>query len=141
MEKIWLKNYDPGVPYEIDMGVYSSMVEMAEESFKFYSINTCYMNYGVSLSYQDIDEFSKAIAGFLQTQCDCEKGDRVAVMLPNILQYPVAMFGVLRAGMIVVNINHGGTRAQYTANCDCILQKIRHKNGYPISFNHATFVL
>ena len=133
MEKIWLKNYDPGVPYEIDMGVYSSMVEMAEESFKFYSINTCYMNYGVSLSYQDIDEFSKAIAGFLQTQCDCEKGDRVAVMLPNILQYPVAMFGVLRAGMIVVNINPLYTTRELKviledsgAKCVIVLENFAH---------------
>lgn len=105
MEKIWLNSYDPGVPYEVDLGLYSSMVEMAEESFKFYGTGTCYTNYGMKLTYRDIDELSKAFAGFLQSKTELKRGDRVAIMLPNVLQYPVAMFGSLRAGMIVVNIN------------------------------------
>lgn len=105
MEKIWLNSYDPGVPYEINLGLYSSMVEMAEEGFKLYGPLTCYANYGVKLTYQGLDDLSKAFAGFLQSKTELKKGDRVAIMLPNILQYPVSMLGSLRAGMIVVNVN------------------------------------
>ena len=105
MEKIWLKSYDPGIPYTINPDQYASMVEMAEESFECYLTNTCYSNFGVNLTYQDTDRLSKAFAGFLQVQCGMMKGDRLAIMLPNLLQYPVAMFGAIRAGIIVVNLN------------------------------------
>lgn len=105
MEKIWLKSYDPGVPYTINPDQYASMVEMAEESFECYLTNTCYSNLGVKLSYQDSDRLSRCFAGFLQAHCGMKKGDRLAIMLPNVLQYPVAMFGALRAGIIVVNLN------------------------------------
>lgn len=105
MEKIWLKSYDPGIPYTINPDQYASMVEMAEESFECYLTNTCYSNFGVNLSYQDSDRLSKSFAGFLQVHCGMKKGDRLAIMLPNILQYPIAMFGALRAGIIVVNLN------------------------------------
>lgn len=105
MEKIWLDSYDPGVPYEVDLNLYSSMIEMAEESFKSYGKAVCYTNYGVKLSYREVDELSKAFAGFLQSKTELKKGDRVAIMLSNVLQYPIAMFGSLRAGMIVVNVN------------------------------------
>ena len=105
MEKIWLKSYDPGIAYTINSDQYASMVEMAEESFECYLTNTCYSNFGVNLTYQDTDRLSKAFAGFLQVQCGMMKGDRLAIMLPNLLQYPVAMFGAIRAGIIVVNLN------------------------------------
>lgn len=105
MEKIWLKSYDPGIPYTINPDQYTSMVEMAEESFECYLTNICYSNLGVNLSYQDTDRLSKCFAGFLQVHCGMKKGDRLAIMLPNILQYPIAMFGAVRAGIIVVNLN------------------------------------
>lgn len=105
MDKIWLKNYDPGVPHTINPDLYTSLVQMAEESFQRFATQPCYTNLGAVLSFQQIDKLSQAFAGYLQTKCGLEKGDRVAIMLPNLLQYPVAMFGALRAGMTVVNIN------------------------------------
>lgn len=104
MDKIWLKSYEPGVPHTINPDSYSSLVEMVEESFKEYADFPCYANYGKSLSFREIDCLSQAFAGWLQQQ-GWKKGDRIAIMLPNVLQYPIAMFGILRAGMAVVNIN------------------------------------
>lgn len=105
MEKIWLKNYPPEVPSTIDPDQYASIPEMLEEAFKKYSDTPCFMNFGESLTFKQIDELSEAYAGFLQTECGLVKGDRVAIMMPNCLQYPIALFGALRAGMVNVNIS------------------------------------
>lgn len=105
MEKIWYKSYDPGISHIIDPDQYTSLIEVMEESFSFFSKKIAFSSFGECLTYKTIDTLSKAFAGFLQKQCKLEKGDRVVIMLPNILQFPVAMFGVLRAGMIPVNVN------------------------------------
>ena len=105
MEKLWLKSYEPGVPEFINPDQYTSLVALATECFAKFKDKTCYTNMGASLSYQQIDEKSQAFAGFLQQTCRLAKGERVAIMMPNVMQYPVALFGILRAGMTVVNVN------------------------------------
>lgn len=105
MEKIWLKNYEQGVPEFIDPNTYPSLVHYAQSCFDEHRSKTCYSNMGVNLSFDDVDKMSTAFAGFLQNVCGVKKGDRVAIMLPNLLQYPVAMFGIHKAGAVVVNVN------------------------------------
>lgn len=105
MEKIWLKSYEPGVPETINPDEYGSLTELIEKSLSQYADRKCFSNFGTTLTYSQIDELSACFAGFLQKQFRLSEGERVAIMLPNILQYPVATFGVLRAGMAVVNVN------------------------------------
>ncbi|MBS0289733.1 MAG: AMP-binding protein [Proteobacteria bacterium] len=105
MDKIWLKNYDKNVPETIDPTQYRSLVHLIKESFDKYADKPCYYHMGSMLSYRQIDELSQRFAHFLQNTCKLVKGDRFAIVLPNILQYPVALFGILRAGLTVVNIN------------------------------------
>ncbi|HCK81927.1 MAG TPA: long-chain-fatty-acid--CoA ligase [Candidatus Competibacter sp.] len=104
MEKIWLKEYPPGVPAEIDAREFSSLKDILEKSCQRFGELPAYSNMGVTLRYRDIDRLSRDFAAFLHG-LGLGKGDRVALMMPNILQYPVALFGVLRAGMVVVNVN------------------------------------
>lgn len=105
MEKIWLKSYPEDVPAEIDPGRYASLTQVLCESCAAYAGRPAYANLGVTLSYAELDRESRCFAAYL-TQCaGLEKGDRVALMMPNLLQYPVALFGALRAGMAVVNVN------------------------------------
>ncbi len=105
VEKLWLKSYEPGVPEFINPDQYSSLVDLAEESFAKFKDKTCYTNMGASQTYQQIDDKSQAFAGFLQHTCQLAAGERVAIMMPNVMQYPVCLFGVLRAGNVVVNVN------------------------------------
>jgi long-chain acyl-CoA synthetase len=105
MEKIWLKNYQPGVPTEINPDKYRSINEMFEEACKAYADLSAFTNMGTVLTYRDIEQKSCAFAAYLLTILKLKKGDSVALMMPNILQYPVALFGVLRAGLTVVNVN------------------------------------
>lgn len=104
VEKIWLKEYPPGVPAEIDPTEFASLKDILEKSCQRFADLPAYSNRGVTLRYRDIDRLSRDFAAFLQG-LGLSKGDRVAIMMPNILQYPVALFGVLRAGMVVVNVN------------------------------------
>ncbi len=104
MEKIWLKNYDSRVPAEIDLEAYSSIVDIFEQSVEQYANNTSYINMGKSISFAELDRLSRNFAAYLQ-HSGLKKGDAVAIMMPNLLQYPVALFGILRAGMTVVNVN------------------------------------
>ena len=104
MEKTWLKQYPAGVPAEIDVGLYSSLVALLEDSFKQFGPLPAYKFLGKSYSFAQIDEMSRAFAAYLQSS-GLQRGDRVAVMLPNVPQYPVAVAGILRAGMVVVNVN------------------------------------
>ncbi|MBT4762319.1 MAG: AMP-binding protein [Bdellovibrionaceae bacterium] len=104
-EKSWLKNYNPNVPQEIDVNSYASVTEVLEESFTKYKDKTAFINMGKKLSYTEIDELSKKFASFLQNKAHLKKGDRIAIQMPNILQFPVALFGALRAGLTVVNTN------------------------------------
>ena len=105
MDKIWLKNYPTGVPAEIDPGRYPSLKHLFEESFQKFRDRPAYTNMDVSLTYGDLDELSRRFGAWLQHTAGLQKGDRVALMMPNILQYPVAILGVLRAGFTVVNTN------------------------------------
>jgi long-chain acyl-CoA synthetase len=104
MERIWLKSYPPGVPAEIDISVYRSLVQMLDESLKKYADRDAYVCMGKSLTYAELDRKSAQFAAWLQSR-GFKKGTRVAVMMPNVLQYPIATIGILRAGLIVVNVN------------------------------------
>ncbi len=104
MEKIWLKNYDPRVPADIDPDRYSSVVDIFEQSVEKYSANLSYINMGKSITFAELDGLSRDFAAYLQSS-GLKKGDAVAIMMPNLIQYPVALFGILRAGMTVVNVN------------------------------------
>ncbi len=105
MEKIWHKSYQPGVPTVIDPNQYSSLIDLLENTFHKFAMKPAFHNMGRTLSYAEIDRLSYQFACFLQNDLKLSRGDRVALMMPNLLQYPVALFGVLRAGMIAVNCN------------------------------------
>jgi long-chain acyl-CoA synthetase len=104
VDRIWLKSYPPEVPYDIDPGQYASLAEIICDALRRHADQTAYVLLGHSLTYRAIDALSAAFASWLQSQ-GLEKGDRIALMLPNVLQYPVAMFGAQRAGLVVVNTN------------------------------------
>ena len=104
MEKTWLKQYPAGVPAEIDVAQYPSLVALLDESFRRYADAVAYKFMGKSITFRQVDEASVALAAWLQAQ-GFVKGDRIAVMLPNVPQYPVAIAGILRAGLVVVNVN------------------------------------
>jgi len=104
MEKTWLKQYPAGVPAEIDVGQYASLVALLDESFSRFADRTAYKFMGKAITFRQVDEASRALAAWLQGQ-GLAKGDRVAVMMPNVPQYPVAVAAILRAGYVVVNVN------------------------------------
>ncbi|WP_133469162.1 long-chain-fatty-acid--CoA ligase FadD [Paraglaciecola marina] len=104
MEKIWLNNYDSDISKEIDADKYPSLVDVFEQSTATYANTVSYINMGKSITFAELDQLSKDFAAYLQS-IGLKKGDAVAIMMPNLLQYPVALFGVLRAGMTVVNVN------------------------------------
>ncbi len=105
VEKIWLKNYPEGVPAAIDVDAYRSVVEVFEESVKAYADRPAFSNFGVTITYRQLDAYSAALGAYLQGTLGLEKGDRVAIMMPNLLQNAIAIFAVLRAGLTVVNTN------------------------------------
>jgi long-chain acyl-CoA synthetase len=104
MERVWLGSYPPGVPADVDTSRYGSLVELMEESFRSYAERVAYSFLGEDVSYAQTDSLSLAFAAYLQG-LGLVKGDRVAVMMPNVPQYPVAVAGILRAGMVLVNVN------------------------------------
>ncbi len=104
MEKTWLKQYPVGVPAEINVSQYTSLVALLDESFKKFANLPAYKFMGKAVTFAEVDQQSRALAGWLQTQ-GLERGDRVALMMPNVPQYPVAVAAVLRAGYVVVNVN------------------------------------
>ncbi|MDD3326797.1 MAG: long-chain-fatty-acid--CoA ligase FadD [Zoogloea sp.] len=105
MNKIWLKSYPPGVPAEIDVGEFSSLVDLFDKGVRKFADRTAYINMGKAISYRELEVLSSQFAGYLQGELKLAPGARVALMMPNCLQYPIAMFGVLRAGYTVVNVN------------------------------------
>ncbi len=105
VERIWLKNYPQGVPADIDMSEYQSLKDVVEQSCQKFRSLPAYSCMGKVLDYARLEELSRAFGVWLQNDAGLQKGDRVAVMMPNVLQYPVAVFGALRAGMVVVNVN------------------------------------
>jgi len=104
MERLWLRHYPPGVPAEIDSSRYPSLVAMFEEGFKAFADRDACVCMGKSLTYAELDETSRAFAAWLQSR-GVKRGARVAIMMPNVLQYPVAIAAILRAGCTVVNVN------------------------------------
>ena len=105
MEKIWLQSYEAGVPAEIDLSRYESIISVFEESVQKYGAQTAFENMGKGLSYAELAQQAQQFASFLQNTLKLPRGERVAVMLPNVLQYPIAIFGILQAGLVVVNTN------------------------------------
>lgn len=105
MEKIWLKSYPKDIPAEINPDTYQSIIEIFDNSCKQNPNGPAFYNMGATLTYKQIDQYSRDFAAYLQQELKLKKGDRIAIMLPNCLQYPIAMFGALRVGLIVVNVN------------------------------------
>ncbi len=106
MDKIWLeKSYPPGVPFEINPDKYPSLVAMFTKYTNQYSDRTAFINMGAQISYAELSQQATAFAAYLQQDLGLKKGDRFAIMVPNTLQYPIALFGALLAGLTVVNVN------------------------------------
>lgn len=105
MEKFWLKRYPADVPAEIDADHYSSLIDIFEKAVARYADQPAFINMGAVMTFRKLEERSRAFAAYLQNDLALKKGDRVALMMPNLLQYPIALLGILRAGMVVVNVN------------------------------------
>ncbi|MBD2840404.1 long-chain-fatty-acid--CoA ligase [Pseudomonas sp. JM0905a] len=101
----WSDKRPAGVPNQIDLAAYKSVIEVFERSCKKFADRPAFSNLGVTLTYAELDRLSAAFAAYLQKNTDLKPGDRIAVQMPNVLQYPIAVFGALRAGLIVVNTN------------------------------------
>jgi long-chain acyl-CoA synthetase len=141
----WLKHYPDGVPYEINPDSYTSLLDLIETSFKEFPNNQAYTNMDKVLTFGKLDELSRNFAAYLQG-VGLKKGDRIAVQMPNVLQYPVVMFGALRAGLVIVNtnplytpremqhqFNDSGAKAivimaNFAANLEKIIDKTQIKN-------------
>ena len=104
MDKFWLKSYPPEIPAEIDLGPYRSLAHLLEEAFKKFAARDAFVSMGKAITYAEVDAMSKKLGAWLQAR-GLQKGARIALMMPNVLQYPVAMAAALRAGYIVVNVN------------------------------------
>jgi long-chain acyl-CoA synthetase len=105
VDRIWLKSYPPGIPADIDVNEYASVRELFEECCRTYASRPSFSCMGRTLSFSDLDALSASFGAWLQGAAGCQRGTRVALMMPNILQYPVCLFGALRAGCVVVNTN------------------------------------
>jgi len=105
MDRIWLKNYPAGIPAEIDADQFDSIPALLDRIFGKFANRPAYHNLGRTISYAELDQLSRDFAAFLQSLPGMGRGERVAIMAPNLLQYPVVLFGILRAGMTVVNVN------------------------------------
>jgi long-chain acyl-CoA synthetase len=105
LKKVWLNRYPADVSAEINPDRYQSLVDMFEQATARYADQPAFMNMGEVMTFRKLEERSRAFAAYLQQGLGLQKGDRVALMMPNLLQYPVALFGILRAGMVVVNVN------------------------------------
>ena len=105
MDKIWLKHYPPGVPHEVDTLAYSSLNDVFLQSCTRFRDKPAFSSMGTPLTYGEIEQKTRDFAAYLQHECKLVPGDRLAIMMPNVLQYPVAVFGAFRAGLVVVNCN------------------------------------
>ena len=103
--EFWKDKYPSNVPFTIDVEAYDSVLDVFHESCKRFGDKPAFSNMGRTISYRELDQYSAAFAAFLQNETDLEPGDRIAVQMPNLLQYPVAVFGAMRAGLVVVNTN------------------------------------
>ena len=105
MEKTWLARYEPGVPHDIDPDRYNSLGELLEHAVSSFAARPALQSMGRQLSYAELDQLSHCCAAYLQQELRLRRGDRIALMMPNVLQYLVVLFGALRAGLVVVNVN------------------------------------
>ena len=105
MEKIWTKNYPKDINENVDLSKYKTFVDLFNEGFEKYHDLVAFENMGKSITYKELDEHSKNFSNFLINKLNLKKGDRIAIQSPNVLQYPVALIGALRSGLIVVNTN------------------------------------
>ncbi|MCK5326732.1 MAG: AMP-binding protein, partial [Woeseiaceae bacterium] len=133
MEKIWLNSYPPGVPEDVPESKFRSLREMFEHSFQAFPDHPSFTNMGTTISYRELDELSMHFACYLQKTLGLTRGERVAIMLPNLLQYPIAMCGAFRAGLVVVNVNPLYTARELKhqlmdsgARCIVILENFAH---------------
>ncbi len=133
MEKIWLKSYPEGIPAEVPTPPWRSVKDLFEHTFAAHPGNAAYTNMGTTISYAELNQMSMQFACFLQKKLGLTRGERVAIMLPNLLQYPVAMCGIFRAGLVVVNVNPLYTARELRhqlkdsgARCIVILENFAH---------------
>lgn len=133
MDKPWLKSYPEDVPAEIPTPDFMSVRDMLESCFKDYADRTAYSNMGTRLTFRDLDRLSAQFACYLQVELGLVKGERVAIMLPNILQYPVVLCGIFRAGLVAVNVNPLYTARELRhqlsdsgAKCIIVLENFAH---------------
>ena len=105
MEKVWFQNYPEGSPTTLDTSKYDSMLDILDKAIREHPDRPAYINMGQVLTFRKLEERSRAFAAYLQNELKLERGERVALMMPNLLQYPIALFGILRAGLVVVNVN------------------------------------
>ncbi len=133
MDKPWLASYPADIPEKLPVPPYKSVLDMIEQSFGKYADRPAYTNMGTTLTFGELDEKSKAFAAYLQKKLGLLKGQRVAIMLPNVLQYPVALCGIFRAGLVVVNVNPLYTPRELRhqlkdsgARCIVILENFAH---------------
>lgn len=105
MEKVWFKQYTPGVPETINPDAFSSLVHFFDKYTADFSDNLAFTCFGKSITYRELHDYAQQFAAFLQNYLHLKKGDRLAIMMPNVLQYPIAIFGALKAGLQVVNVN------------------------------------
>jgi long-chain acyl-CoA synthetase len=105
MEKVWLKSYPPGIPEEVDLDAYASVTDVFEQAIRQFGSSPCFANMGTTLTYDEMDHYTDQLASYLQNLPGMTRGDRVVVMMPNVLQNPIAIFAILRAGFTVVNTN------------------------------------
>ncbi len=105
MEKIWLKKYPVGIGPEIDSSTYNSLLDVFDQACQKFSDQVAFKNMGVSITYSELEKKANDFASFLQNELKLKKGDRIALQMPNLLQFPVAAFGALKAGLVVVNTN------------------------------------
>jgi long-chain acyl-CoA synthetase len=133
VEKIWLKSYPPGVSEEVPEPPFRSLRELIENSFRNHPDRPSYTNMGTTISYRELDELSLQFACYLQKTLGLTRGERAAIMLPNILQYPVALCGIFRAGLVAVNVNPLYTARELEhqledsgAKCIIVLENFAH---------------
>jgi len=105
VERIWFKSYPQGIPADVDVQAYSSVVDVLQQSVQHYRDRPAFANMGTTMSYGELDKMTRDFSAFLQQELGLQKGERLAIMMPNLLQYPVAIFAALRSGLIVTNIN------------------------------------
>ena len=105
MEKVWFQNYPEGSPTTLDTSKYDSILDILDKAIREHPDRPAYINMGQVLTFRKLEERSRTFAAYLQNELKLKRGDRVALMMPNLLQYPIALFGILRAGLVVVNVN------------------------------------